>query len=66
MKLISSLIILVSLSGCASYNTTLTRADGKQYHCVASGYGIIGSIITSSRHEECVKRAKEKGYEQNS
>lgn len=48
--------------GCASYDKILTADNGKQYHCRQEGYGLIGSMVAGSRHDECVKTANEKGF----
>lgn len=54
--------ILVLLTGCVSYDKTLTAENGLQYRCQQAGFGIIGVLFTESRYQECVKYANEKGF----
>lgn len=63
-----TLVALVAASvcaSCASYDTTLTRPDGKQFHCAAKGFGIIGTTVATIDHNNCLDKAKEKGYVAN-
>lgn len=57
-----AILALALLAGCASFDKTLIADNGKEYHCRQEGYGIIGSLVASGRHEDCVKAAQEKGY----
>lgn len=54
----------ISLTGCVSLHTTLTNSEGKQASCNNEGYGLIGSMVTSSRHDDCVKRYEAAGFKQ--
>ena len=60
-KLLVALVIL-QLTACASYDKVLTASNGQQYHCRQEGFGLIGSMVAGSRHEDCLNNAKEKGY----
>lgn len=63
IKIVPLIIILACpLAGCASYDKTLTAENGKEYHCKQEGFGLIGSLVASSRHDDCVKAANDKGY----
>jgi hypothetical protein len=61
-KLIPILALLLSISGCATYETKLANDKGQAIRCHTSGMGLISSVMASSIHEDCVKEAKEKGY----
>lgn len=60
--IILSIWVLLFLSGCADLNQTLISANGQKYNCRTSGYGIIGSMVATSRFNDCVQSANEKGY----
>lgn len=55
---------LGSLCGCASYSTILTNPEGKTITCNSNGFGIIGTVVATSRFNDCVKIAKDKGYKE--
>lgn len=62
MKTLLLLLLVCSLTACVSTTTTLKNAEGKEAFCSATGYGIIGSMVASSRYDECMAKLKEKGY----
>jgi hypothetical protein len=57
-----TLVISVTLTACASYDTVLTNSDGKKFYCKTTGYGLVGSLSAQSKHDDCLSVAKEKGY----
>lgn len=57
------ILATASQSGCVSYDTVLTNPITKQtYNCTANGFGVIGYILASGLHKECIKSAGMKGY----
>lgn len=61
-QILMYMLLLSTLSGCADLATTLTNRDGKQYHCQATGAGLIGTAIATSRYNDCVAAANSRGY----
>lgn len=58
------MVALVSsvLSGCVTYDKTMTADNGRQYRCKQNGYGIFGVMMADSNHKDCVDNANAKGY----
>lgn len=52
----------VMLCGCVSEKTALTNAEGKQVHCDAWGFGVIGVPIAMASHHDCMTKAHAAGY----
>jgi len=51
------------LSGCATYKSTLTNAQGQTMTCEASGKnGIITGPMLRQGFDDCVNAAEAKGY----
>lgn len=51
------------VSGCASYDTTLTNPTTKQVvHCINDGFGWIGAPYAMYKHNQCVEERKAAGY----
>lgn len=55
----------LAISGCATYQTTLTNAKGEQITCKASGKsGIITGLYLRQGFQKCVSDAEAAGYKQ--
>lgn len=55
--------ILAILTSCATYETTLTNAQGQTVTCKASGKsGIVTGYYLRKGFEDCIDRAKAAGY----
>jgi hypothetical protein len=51
------------VSGCASYDTTLTNPQTKQVaYCKHDGFGWIGAPYAVIKHNECVENLNKKGF----
>jgi hypothetical protein len=55
----------VMLSGCVSEKTALTNSEGKQIHCDAWGFGLLGVPVALASHADCMKKAKAAGYSES-
>lgn len=57
------LAIAAVLSGCATYRTKLTNAQGQTTTCEASGKnGIVSGYYLRKGFEDCIDRAHAAGY----
>jgi len=55
--------VLATLTGCATYKTTLTDAQGRSVTCEASGKsGIVTGVYLRQGFEDCVNAAEAKGF----
>ena len=54
-------LILISLTGCVSYNTTLANKDGKTLVCGGWAFG-WATPIEMAMHHDCVQKAHAAGY----
>jgi hypothetical protein len=51
------------LSACASYHTDLANSlTGQHAYCNASGFGLLGSLIATSEHSQCVATYQKQGF----
>jgi len=66
--IIASLSVVVStLTGCATYKTTLTDAQGKTVTCEASGKsGIVTGYYLRRGFEDCIADAKAHKFKEGS
>jgi hypothetical protein len=54
---------IICVAGCATYETTLTNAQGQTTACKASGKsGIVTGYYLRKGFEDCVNQAKAAGY----
>ena len=61
--IILTIIGLAALSGCSTYKTTLTNAQGETLTCEASGKnGIITGYYLRKGFEDCINAAKAQGF----
>jgi len=59
------LCVMGLVSGCATYKTTLTNAQGQTVTCEASGKnGIVTGHYLRSGFEDCVNNAKASGFKE--
>jgi len=62
MRIMLSLA-LVLVSGCASYKSTLTNAQGQTVTCEASGKsGLVTGHYLRRGFEDCIAAAKAQGF----
>lgn len=54
--------LCIVLTACVSADTMLVNSNGQRARCSANGFGIIGSMVASSNHEDCVKKYEAAGY----
>lgn len=60
----SGLLILLG-TGCATYKSTLTNAQGQTMTCEVSGKnGLITGLYLRQSFETCIADAKAKGYKE--
>jgi hypothetical protein len=57
-----AIVLIVTLTGCASPRAVLVNDQGEHLTCAATSAGLIGSIVAQSRFDGCVTEAKAKGY----
>jgi uncharacterized protein YceK len=63
MKRFVAAVAAIVLSGCATYRTTLTDAQGRQITCEASGKnGIITGHYLRAEFDQCIAAANSAGY----
>lgn len=56
-------LLLITLSGCATYRQTLTNAQGQTITCEASGKsGIVTGHYLKQGFQDCIDRAHAQGY----
>lgn len=56
-------VAVIALSGCATYKTTLTDAQGRTMACEASGKsGLLTGYYLKSGFDACVADAKAQGF----
>jgi hypothetical protein len=57
------MVISATLTGCATYETTLTDAKGQTMTCKASGKnGLVSGYFLRKGFEDCVDKARAAGY----
>lgn len=62
MKAILSLLILLTLIGCAAPSKVMISAQGRQVRCGSFGFGVIGTTVAVSSYLECVNQQKALGF----
>ena len=63
MRTALTLIFASLVAGCATYEQTLTNAQGHSVTCKASGKnGVITGHYLREGFEQCVDQAKQAGY----
>jgi hypothetical protein len=56
-------LTVLTVAGCATYETTLTNDQGQTVTCKASGKsGIVTGYYLRQGFEDCIDRAKAAGY----
>jgi hypothetical protein len=66
MRVLLLAALSASLCGCATYETTLTNAQGQTATCKASGKnGIVTGYYLRKGFDDCVDKAKAAGYTEN-
>jgi hypothetical protein len=59
-------VAILALGGCATYETTLTNAQGQTVTCKASGKnGIVTGYYLRKGFQDCIDSAKAAGYTEN-
>ena len=59
-------VVVALLASCATYETTLTNAQGQTVTCKASGKsGIVTGYYLRKGFDDCVDKAKADGYTQS-
>ena len=56
------MLVALLLAGCVSPDTTLVNEQGLRVECSARGYGLIGTAVAVSAHDDCVSRNMARGY----
>ena len=56
------MLLLAIITGCATYQTTLASNKGEVTTCNQEGFGLIGAVVASVSHANCVDAAKAVGY----
>jgi hypothetical protein len=60
---VGAVVMVALLSGCATYKTTMTNAQGQSVTCEASGKsGIVTGVYLRQGFDACVADAKARGY----
>ncbi len=62
MKAVPSLLVLLTLVGCAAPSKVMINEQGKQVRCGSFGFGIIGTTIAVGSYLECVNQQKALGF----
>ncbi|MBI3015150.1 MAG: hypothetical protein HYY65_08855 [Candidatus Tectomicrobia bacterium] len=62
MKAILSLLILLTLIGCAAPPKVMISARGRQVRCGSFGFGVIGTTVAVGSYLECVNQQKALGF----
>ena len=63
--IILAIVSITALSGCATYKTTLTNAQGETVTCEASGKsGFVTGYYLRRGFEDCVNAAKSQGFKE--
>lgn len=59
-------LILLALSGCASYSQTFIGPEGDIKHCASTSQaqGICGVILAGGRFDDCVDEIRSLGYQE--
>lgn len=61
--LVAAIVVFtLLLTSCVSLDETLANDKGHKARCRGMGAGIIGSIVATANHDECLKDLRERGY----
>lgn len=60
--IITTVLVVITMTGCASYQTVMVNKDGEYRTCAAEGRGLIGASIANGVYSRCVNEAGNAGY----
>jgi S1-C subfamily serine protease len=61
-NLIPVYIVIIAMSGCASYSQIMINAQGQMYRCGSYGSGLVGIAHANQINEDCIESLRSAGY----
>lgn len=55
-------VLVVALSSCATYDSTMHNSNGGAYTCKTQSFGIISTLRAGSIQKQCETQAHAAGY----